>query len=330
MTHAIEARGLGRTFTGGIEAVKSIDLAVPTGSIFGFLGPNGAGKTTAVRMLTTLLGLTRGSATVAGYDVVRQPDLVRKSIGVALQEAGLDPLLTGKELLILHGRLQGLGRRSSGRADELLGTVGLTDAADRRVKTYSGGMQRRLDLAVALVHRPQVLFLDEPTTGLDPTSRVAVWDEVRELNAQGMTIFLTTQYLEEADQLAEQLAIIDEGEIIAEGTPAELKASIGADRVEVGLDESDIVTAKATLADIAGNRDMTVTRRGLVLYVDDGPAAVARVVTALDGAGVRLGTVSTASPSLDDVFITKTGRRLEGAPNDRSADAAGDPGDVAA
>ena len=223
---AVEARGLVKTYD-DVEAVRGVDLRVESGEVFGFLGPNGAGKSTTVRMLTTLLTITSGSATVAGVDVAADPDLVRRRIGVALQEAGLDPRQNGRELLILQARLFGMSPAEAvERTRELLALVELEDAADRRIKTYSGGMKRRLDLASALVHRPDVLFLDEPTTGLDPASRLTVWDEVRRINAQGTTVFLTTQYLEEADQLCDRLAIIDEGRIVREGTPEALKAEL--------------------------------------------------------------------------------------------------------
>jgi ABC-2 type transport system ATP-binding protein len=229
---AVEAAGLMKTFDSkgeNVEAVRGVDLRVEAGEVFGFLGPNGAGKSTTVRMLTTLLSITGGSARVAGIDVARDPDGVRRRIGVALQEAGLDPRQTGRELLELQGRLFALSQKAAAdRADELLELVELQDAGDRRIKGYSGGMKRRLDLASALVHRPDVLFLDEPTTGLDPASRLTVWDEVRRINAQGTTVFLTTQYLEEADQLCDRLAIIDDGTIVREGTPAQLKADLKA------------------------------------------------------------------------------------------------------
>jgi ABC-2 type transport system ATP-binding protein len=235
---AVQARGLIKTFTGRsgtVEAVRGVDLDVHHGEIFGFLGPNGAGKSTTVRMLTTLTGITGGSATVAGVDVGSDPDGVRRKIGVALQEAGLDPRQTGREILVLQARLFGLSRAEAGkRAEELLQLVDLADAADRLTKGYSGGMKRRLDLASALVHRPDVLFLDEPTTGLDPASRVVVWDEVRRINELGTTVFLTTQYLEEADQLCGRLAIIDDGKIVTAGTPAELKDAL---RRRKGLDK---------------------------------------------------------------------------------------------
>jgi ABC-2 type transport system ATP-binding protein len=231
------ARGLVKTFTGRsgtVEAVRGVDLDVYPREIFGFLGPNGAGKSTTVRMLTTLTGITGGTATVAGVDVGSDPDGVRRRIGVALQEAGLDMRQTGRELLVLQARLFVLSRSDAqARAEEQLELVDLSDAADRLIKGYSGGMKRRLDLASALVHRPDVLFLDEPTTGLDPASRIVVWDEVRRINEQGTTVFLTTQYLEEADQLCGRLAIIDDGRIVTEGTPASLKAEL---RQRKGLD----------------------------------------------------------------------------------------------
>jgi ABC-2 type transport system ATP-binding protein len=234
---AVQADGLVKQYggrAGVVEAVRGVDLRVRVGEIFGFLGPNGAGKSTTVRMLTTLLSITSGTARVAGVDVAAQPDAVRRKIGVALQEAGLDPRQTGRELLVLQGRLFGLSKpAAAARAQELLALVELEDAADRRIKGYSGGMRRRLDLASALVHQPDVLFLDEPTTGLDPASRLTVWDEVRRINARGTTVFLTTQYLEEADQLCDRLAIIDGGRIVREGTPASLKAEL---RERLGLD----------------------------------------------------------------------------------------------
>jgi ABC-2 type transport system ATP-binding protein len=223
---AVQAEGLVKHY-GDVEAVRGVDLRVERGEIYGFLGPNGAGKSTTVKMLTTLLSITSGTARVAGVDVAREPDAARHKIGVALQEAGLDPRQTGRELLVLQGRLFGLsGREAGARAAELLTLVELTDAADRRIKGYSGGMKRRLDLASALVHQPEVLFLDEPTTGLDPASRLTVWDEVQRINRRGTTVFLTTQYLEEADQLCDRLAIIDGGLIVRQGTPAELKAEL--------------------------------------------------------------------------------------------------------
>jgi len=254
---AVAAEGLVKTYrarAATVEAVRGVDLRVERGEIFGFLGPNGAGKSTTVRMLTTLLTLTSGTARVAGLDVAREPDAVRRRIGVALQEAGLDPRQTGRELLELQGRLFDLSaREAAGRAEELLELVELTDAADRRIKSYSGGMKRRLDLASALVHLPEVLFLDEPTTGLDPASRVTVWDEVRRINERGTTVFLTTQYLEEADQLCDRLAIIDDGRIVREGTPAQLKAELR-ERTgrEVTLDDVFLDATGRTRTHVAG------------------------------------------------------------------------------
>jgi ABC-2 type transport system ATP-binding protein len=227
---AVQVEGLVKTYagrSGTVEAVRGVDLRIETGEVFGFLGPNGAGKSTTVKMLTTLLSITAGTARVAGVDVAKNPDAARRRMGVALQEAGLDPRQTGRELLILQGRLFGMSaHESTERAKQLLELVELEDAADRRIKGYSGGMKRRLDLASALVHEPEVLFLDEPTTGLDPASRLTVWDEVRRINKRGTTVFLTTQYLEEADQLCDRLAIIDDGVIVREGTPEALKAEL--------------------------------------------------------------------------------------------------------
>jgi ABC-2 type transport system ATP-binding protein len=316
-TASIEARGLWRTFKGGIDAVAGIDLQVLAGEVFGFLGPNGAGKTTVVRMLCTLLPLTRGTARVAGVDIRADPAGVRRRIGVALQEIGLDPIQTGRELLELQCGLYGMTRaRARSRTTELLELVGLSEAADRRTKTYSGGMKRRLDLASALVHSPEVLFLDEPTTGLDPASRATVWDEVRRINAAGATVFLTTQYLEEADQLCDRVAIIDAGRIVAQGTPEELKAGVGHDVVSVTLDPADIERTKQALRDLAGLERMIGETGALDLYVRDGPGSIAEIVRRLEQQGIPVGAISVARPSLDDVFLEATGRRLEGRDED--------------
>jgi ABC-2 type transport system ATP-binding protein len=310
---AIAAHSLRRVFKGEIEAVRGIDLEVSTGEVFGFLGPNGAGKTTTVRMLCTLLPPTAGSARVAGLDVVSDAAKVRRRIGVALQEIGLDPVQTGRELLELQCGLYGItGKQGRQRAEELLELVGLTDAADRRTKTYSGGMKRRLDLASALVHAPQVLFLDEPTTGLDPASRLTVWDEVRRINAGGATVFLTTQYLEEADQLCDRLAIIDDGQIVAEGTPAQLKADMGHDVVSVSLNGADPAAIESALTGLLGLERIMPEVGALALYVEDGASSIAEIVRRLDRDQIEVGAISVARPSLDDVFLKATGRRLEG------------------
>jgi ABC-2 type transport system ATP-binding protein len=310
---AIAVRGLRRTFKGGIEAVRDIDLTVSAGEVFGFLGPNGAGKTTTVRMLCTLLPPTSGSASVAGLDVVRDAAEVRRRIGVALQEIGLDPVQTGRELLELQCGLYGIrGQRARARTDELLELVGLTDAAQRRTKTYSGGMKRRLDLASALVHSPEVLFLDEPTTGLDPASRLTIWDEVRRINADGATVFLTTQYLEEADKLCDRLAIIDNGRIVAEGTPERLKAEMGHDVVSVSVEGADVAATEAALSGLPGLERVVAEADALALYVEDGAGSIAEIVRRLERDQIRAGAISVARPSLDDVFLRATGRRLEG------------------
>ena len=310
---AIAARSLRRTFKGGIEAVRDIDMTVATGEVFGFLGPNGAGKTTTVRMLCTLLPPTSGSATVAGLDVVADAAAVRRRIGVALQEIGLDPVQTGRELLELQCGLYGItGAAARKRAEELLELLGLADAADRRTKTYSGGMKRRLDLASALVHSPEVLFLDEPTTGLDPASRRTIWEEVRRINTAGATIFLTTQYLEEADQLCDRLAIIDDGRIVAEGTPARLKAEMGHDVVSVSLGGADPEATQAALGELPGLERVVVESGALALYVEDGAGSIAEIVRRLDRDHIQVGAISVSRPSLDDVFLDATGRRLEG------------------
>jgi ABC-2 type transport system ATP-binding protein len=313
VTNAIEVTGLRKSFKGGVDAVRGVDLAVREGEVFGFLGPNGAGKTTTVRMLCTLLPITDGTARVAGADVVREPAKVRTEIGVALQEIGLDPIQTGREILELQCGMYGMAAaRSAERSNELLDLVGLADAADRRTKTYSGGMKRRLDLAAALVHSPSVLFLDEPTTGLDPASRATIWDEVRRINASGTTIFLTTQYLEEADQLCDRLAIIDYGQIVAAGTPEELKSAMGHDVVTIRLREEDHETARAAVAKLGGLQQVVAERDALALYVDAGAESIPELVRLLDRAKVTAMAISLARPTLDDVFLKATGRRLEG------------------
>ena len=308
---AIEVRQLESSFAGGVKAVQGIDLEVAEREIYAFLGPNGAGKTTTVRMLTTLLRPTGGSAWVAGHDVVADPSGVRRAIGVALQEAALDPLMTGRELMLLQSTLHGLPSAEGVRRSEaLLDRVGLTEAAHRRVGTYSGGMRRRLDLAAALVHEPRVLFLDEPTTGLDPVSRQAIWKEVRHLNDEGTTVFLTTQYLEEADQLADRVGIIDRGCISAEGTPESLKAEIGGSHLELRIAEGGAERAREVMARFG---ELMPERDGiLMVLLPHGASDVAPIVRALDDAGLAVESLDLVKPTLDDVFVAKTGRHLEG------------------
>ena len=319
---AIEAHELVREFKKGPRAVDSIDLAVAPGEIYGFLGPNGAGKSTTVHMLTTLLPPTSGTARVAGYDVTTHGSEVRARIGAALQEAALDPLLTGREHIRLQASLQGMPREERRpRADELLHRVGLSHAGDRKVRTYSGGMKRRLDLALALVHRPRILFLDEPTTGLDIQSRTALWDEVARLAREdGVTVFLTTQYLEEADVLADRVGIIDHGKIVAEGTPSALKADVGRPTVEAIATDADQRDRVAAVLQRFG--DPVTSAKGLAVRLR-GDSDLADVVRALDGDGVEVENLELHQPSLDDVFLAKTGRSLEGA-GDEEEEEAGD------
>jgi ABC-2 type transport system ATP-binding protein len=310
---AILAETLTKHFAPDIHAVNGIDLTIDEGAIFAFLGANGSGKTTTVRMLTTLLRPTSGRASVAGHDVVREAHAVRTSTGAALQEAGLDDIQTGRELLRLQARLYQVPARDvTERVEYLLRVVDLEDAADRRVKTYSGGMKRRLDLAASLVHRPRIVFLDEPTTGLDPISREAIWRYVVELNTrEGVTFFLTTQYLEEADRLAHDVAIMSEGRIVAQGSPAELKSGIGTDVVTVSFERDDALTkAEAAVRGIDGVADVRMVEDSLVIYVPDGSAALPRIVLVLNDAGVPTRQVTLAQPTLDDVFLRATGRHM--------------------
>jgi len=310
----IEVEGLVREFKNGPRAVDGIDLQVAQGEIYGFLGPNGAGKSTTVLMLTTLLPPTAGSARVAGYDVVKEGPQVRASIGAALQEAALDPLLTGREHMRLQTALHGLGKpERETRGTELLDRVGLADAADRKVGGYSGGMKRRLDLALALAHRPRILFLDEPTTGLDIQSRTALWDEVARLAADdGVTVFLTTQYLEEADALANRVGIIDHGHIVAEGTPAELKAEIGRPTVEVVPRQAGERERTAAVLGRFGEH-ANCAPHAVAVLLSEGESQLAEVVRALDAENIAIEHLQLHAPSLDDVFLAKTGRSLEGA-----------------
>jgi ABC-2 type transport system ATP-binding protein len=312
--NSIEVEGLVREFKKGPRAVDGIELRVQPGEIYGFLGPNGAGKSTTVLMLTTLLPPTAGTARVGGYDVVREGPKVRSVIGAALQEAALDPMLTGRDHLRLQATLQGISRADrKRRAQELLDRVGLSEAADRKVGGYSGGMKRRLDLALALVHGPRILFLDEPTTGLDIQSRTALWDEVARLSREdGVTVFLTTQYLEEADVLANRVGIIDHGRIVAEGTPRDLKAEIGRPTVEAepadGVDRGAIEAALAAFGE-----PVTGAHKGVAVRLDHGVGGLAEVVRALDAERLAVENLTLHAPSLDDVFLAKTGRSLEGA-----------------
>jgi ABC-2 type transport system ATP-binding protein len=309
----IEVEKLVREFRKGPRAVDGIDLAVSPGEIYGFLGPNGAGKSTTVLMLTTLLPPTSGRATVGGFDIVHQGSQVRAVIGAALQEAALDAILTGREHLMLQATLQGLPRADRRRrTQELLERVGLTEAADRRVGGYSGGMKRRLDLALALVHSPRILFLDEPTTGLDPQSRSALWEEVARLAREdGITVFLTTQYLEEADVLAGRIGIIDHGHIVAEGTPAQLKAEIGGPSVEVTPTNADEGGRLAEL--LSGFGEMRRNGNGSVtVQLPGGESELAEIVRTLDRGDLHVEMLQLHQPSLDDVFLAKTGRKLEG------------------
>ena len=310
---AIFASGLVREFKKGPRAVDGIDLRVEPGEVYGFLGPNGAGKSTTVHMLTTLLPPSAGTARVAGHDVLEEGPAVRAAIGAALQEAALDPFLTAREHMRLQTALHGMrGREGRERSESLLERVGLSLAADRRVRGFSGGMKRRLDLALALVHRPRILFLDEPTTGLDVQSRSALWEEVQRLASdRGVTVFLTTQYLEEADVLADRVGIIDKGRIVAEGTPEALKAEIGRPSVEVIPAELEqLGQMKEVLARFG--ESVTSSPKGAAVRLAGGDAQLAEVVRALDAGNIHVEALALHAPTLDDVFLAKTGRSLEG------------------
>jgi ABC-2 type transport system ATP-binding protein len=310
----IRTHDLRKTFTGrggAVEAVKGVDLDVKAGEIFGFLGPNGAGKTTTLRMLATLIPPTSGDATVAGVDLLRNPARVRERIGYVAQGGGSDPLMTGRGELVIQARLFGMSRKQAeARATEVLAALGLTEAARRTTGTYSGGMRRRLDIGMGMVHQPKLLFLDEPTTGLDPQARANLWDEVRKLRNNGTTVFLTTHYLEEADILCDRVAIIDHGTIVAEGTPIELKRAIAGDVVTLGIGEHErvlqLVRGEAYVRE-ANDGDADGLMR---LYVDDGDRALPQLLRLLDGAGLSPQTIALSRPSLDDVFLRKTGRSL--------------------
>jgi ABC-2 type transport system ATP-binding protein len=314
MPAAIEAHALTKTFKGGVKALDGVSFEVEAGTVYGLLGPNGAGKTTVVRILTTILRADSGRAVVLGHDVAEQPELARSLFGLAGQYAAVDENLTGRENLKMIGRLNHLDRATTlARAGELLADFQLTDAADRPLKTYSGGMRRRLDLAAALVARPGVLFLDEPTTGLDPQSRIGMWAVIEGLVANGTTVLLTTQYLEEADRLASQVGVVDHGHLIAAGSPQELKANLGATVLEVGLvDAATAVRAAEALAGVSDKR-AHVSGSDLELAVDGGPRIAMEALRALDQQGIEPTRFTLREPSLDDVFLSLTGRRAEGA-----------------
>ena len=318
---AIRAEGLTKRF-GSVVALGGIDFQVAAGTIFGFLGPNGAGKTTAIRILTTILSPDEGRAEILGYDVVRDADAVRYRIGLAGQFAAVDPNLTGQENLRLVGKLAQMPRQAIvSRADELLERFDLSEAADRPVRTYSGGMRRRLDVAAALVQRPPVLFLDEPTTGLDLQSRNALWETIRELVSEGTTVLLTTQYLEEADRLAGRVAVIDVGRVIAEGTPAELKANLGSTVIEIGMrDEAEAVRAQGALAMLNGGPELEGT---MLRLSSEGPGVLMDVLRTLDGRGLSPSSLTVREPSLDDVFLALTGHHAEPA-----TEPAGEPAQI--
>jgi ABC-2 type transport system ATP-binding protein len=318
----IEARELTKTYPGDVRALDGLSFEVPPSTIFGLLGPNGAGKSTAVKVLTTLAAADGGEARVAGFDVAREASQVRRSIGVVAQKSGVDRELTGRENVILQGRLQGMrGRDLSARADALLEEFGLADAARRVASGYSGGMQRRLDIAIGLVHRPKVLFLDEPTTGLDPEVRAAMWTEISRLREEeGLTILLTTHYLEEADLLASSLAIVDRGRIVAEGTPEELKSRLEGDAVQVELDGVNADgNVNAALEGVAGLREVKTDGRTLYARADDGARAVPAVLAALEAHAIPVASVTVARPSLDDVYLRYAGRSFAAAEADTTA-----------
>ncbi|MGN6872202.1 MAG: ATP-binding cassette domain-containing protein [Solirubrobacteraceae bacterium] len=315
MQHAIEAEGLVKTYPKEVKALDGLSFAVTPGSVFALLGPNGAGKSTAVKILTTLTTPDAGRATVAGLDVRAQPDAVRRTIGVVAQGSGVDIQATGRENLRLQGQIHGIrGRAVEERAGELLERFGLAEAADRVARGYSGGMQRRLDIAMALVHDPDVLFLDEPTTGLDPEVRADMWSEIASLaRERGKTVLLTTHYLEEADQLAERVAIVDRGQIVAEGSPEELKRELRGDAIHVDLDADYNGAVARALGELALVRDVTVDGRVLRARADDGARAVPLVLQALETHGVSVASVRVARPSLDDVYLKYTGRTFDAA-----------------
>ena len=311
MAHSIEARSLIKTYPGDVKALDGLSFAVEEGTVFGLLGPNGAGKSTAVKILTTLARPDSGEARVSGFDVLSDPDAVRRTIGVVAQRSSIDREATGRENLRLQGQVHGMrGRELEGRASDLLERFGLGEAADRIARGYSGGMERRLDIAMALVHRPRVLFLDEPTTGLDPEVRADMWDEISRLaSEQGLTILLTTHYMEEADQLASQLAIVDRGRVVAEGTPESLKSDLRGDAIHVELGDAEANgQVHAALEPLAEVREVTIDGRQLHARADNGARAVPIVLQALEANGVDVASVTVARPSLDDVYLRYAGR----------------------
>jgi ABC-2 type transport system ATP-binding protein len=310
---AIEASNLRKTYTGGVTALDGLSFAVEAGTIFGLLGPNGAGKSTTVKILTTLSRADSGEARVAGLDVVREAERVRRSIGVVGQRHGLDPEATGRENLEMQAEIYGLaGAPRRQRVEQLLARFGLAEAAGRIAKTYSGGMQRRLDVALGLVHRPRVLFLDEPTTGLDPEARVELWREIERLaGEEEMTILLTTHYLEEADRLAARLAIVDRGRIVAAGTPDELKSELRGDTVQVELRDAANGDAGSALAQLSGISELTLDGRLLRARVDNGAAVIPSLISALERRGLRVASATVARPSLDDVYLRHAGRSFQ-------------------
>jgi len=319
---AVEAHQLIKTYPGDVTALNGMDVTVEPGTVFGLLGPNGAGKSTTVKILTTLARPDSGTATVAGHDVLRHPDRVRRAIGVVAQNSGADPTATGRENLQLQGRLYGLkGAALTERVDELLDRFSLADAAGRPVKGYSGGMRRRLDVALGLVHRPEVLFLDEPTTGLDPEARTAMWDEIGRLaGEEGLTILLTTHYLEEADRLAERIAIVDRGRVVVEGTPDSLKGELRGDAVHLELREAvgdaGRTLLRSTLVGLPGVHEVLVDGRRVSARADDGAAAMPVLLAAFERVGVGVAAATVARPSLDDVYLRYAGRRYSEADAD--------------
>jgi ABC-2 type transport system ATP-binding protein len=335
MTYAITASELRKRFPakgGAVEAVCGVSLEVARGEIVGFLGPNGAGKTTTMRMLTTLLPIDGGQATVAGLDVRRQPGQVRWHIGYVSQLGGADELATGRENLILQGRLYGGSKAVvAGRVNHVLGLLDLSGFADRRVRTYSGGQRRRLDVALGIVHQPEVLFLDEPSTGLDPQNRANLWQHIRALREQGTTVFLTTHYLDEADALCDRIMIVDRGRVVAEGTPRELKQQVAGDAIVLVLRDGEAASqAAAALQEQPSVRDLSVAGATVRLYASDGAAALPGLLRLLDGAGLAVRSLGLSEPSLDDVFLRQTGRSLRDTGQSTQSTPAGQPQERAA